>query len=381
MFKSSTKIMYLSILMFVFLVLAGTKGSCAERIDIHGFGSWAFSDTDGPNNYLMARPNRSWDYYDFALNLNAQVDEKVRVNAQLYAEGGLQYAKTQENENDTESSLDVDYAFVEYAYSDYLKIRGGKVKHPFGIYGELLKVGTVRPFFFLPTTIYGRMGIVANGYKGIGILGRKDLNSNFSISYDIYTGEVDVEVLHTWHAVEGEEIFHPMHTKDVIGGRIVIDTPIEGLSFGASGYSGMFEMEGTKAHQNVFGFQASFVRDRFGLRGEYAQTKLGTNKTIKGAYAEGDYLLTEHWQIALCYEWSKVTLELADNPLDKAPSLGKHTAFNIGLNYIVNPNLILRASTHFIKDNRFAYPDDVATSYTNLDTTTFMYLLGVNFSF
>ncbi len=375
------------VLSLVLIPFSVRAQSGIDRVEIHGFGGWAYAKTDH-NNYLMGDPDGRWDYWDFALNFNTWVTDNLRVNAQLYAEGGLMVAKTQENTSEDETSVEdetstnVDYAFVEYTFSDLLKLRAGKVKHPFGIYGEVLKAGTVRPFFFLPTTIYGRMGIVANGYKGVGVLGRFDMENGWALSYDIYGGEVDVEVLHTWHALEDEQIFHSMKTKDVIGGRLVIETPIEGLNLGASGYTGTFTMEGTKSHQNVYGFHVEYATDRFGLRSEWAQTKLGKNKKIQGLYVEGDYLLTDHWQAALCYEWSKVTLKNVDIDLSEAPSLGKHRAWDFGLNYIVTPNLLLRASYHIIKGNRFAYPDDLSsTNVGTLNDRTHMYLFGFNFSF
>lgn len=62
--------------------------------------------------------------------------------------------------------IKLDFAFGEWAFSDALKFRMGKVKCPFGIYSEVFDVGTIRPFYALPQAIYGAPGIVTKSYFG-----------------------------------------------------------------------------------------------------------------------------------------------------------------------------------------------------------------------
>ena len=67
---------------------------------------------------------------------------------------------------DGATKAELDYAFGEYKFTDALKLRAGQVKQPFGLFTELMDVGTVRPFLYLPQSLYGPTAAVAiaSGY-------------------------------------------------------------------------------------------------------------------------------------------------------------------------------------------------------------------------
>ena len=59
----------------LFILAASTSPlaaqSLSDSVQIHGFGGWAYAETDG-NGYLIGTPDGSWDNADFALNVSAQ---------------------------------------------------------------------------------------------------------------------------------------------------------------------------------------------------------------------------------------------------------------------------------------------------------------------
>ena len=81
------------------------------------------------------------------------------------------YFESDDSDANTNQDVELDYAFAEWFVSDALKIRMGRVKHPFGLYGEIFDVGTLRPFYLLPQSIYGPNGFTAKAYNGVGLTG------------------------------------------------------------------------------------------------------------------------------------------------------------------------------------------------------------------
>jgi len=205
-----------------------------EKVVVHGFGSWSYAKTDG-NNYLRrGNEDGNWNNWEFAFNISATVTDKLRLNAQLFTEA-----------NRNSENAQVDYVFAEYAFSDALKLRLGKVKHPCGIFGDVLKVGTLRTFMELPTSIY-HFGQVSDGYTGIGLVG--NLNSGrWGLDYHLYFGTVEAKVsMYNFPVIlgnifmgipigSGEPIvFNSNLVENAVGFHLVADTPVDGLSFGGS---------------------------------------------------------------------------------------------------------------------------------------------------
>jgi hypothetical protein len=114
-----------------------------------------------------------------ALALSARPVEKLRVSTLFELE-------QQEGAQKLEPALE--YAFAEWKFSEALRVRAGRVKLPFGIYTEILDVGTLRPFFTLPQGVYGPTGTVVPGYNGIGLTGRWSHGGTWALQYDVYGG-------------------------------------------------------------------------------------------------------------------------------------------------------------------------------------------------
>ena len=148
-------------LVFVVLSVFALKGFAAEvgdKVSVHGFGGWGFGLTDDLR-YLVGTSDGKSDNVQVSLNINAQLSSRLKIVTQI--------AFDETNTGEAE----LDYAFSEWTFRDELRVRAGRVKHPFGIYGEIFDVGTLRPFFLLPQSIYGPQGITAKSYDGLGLVG------------------------------------------------------------------------------------------------------------------------------------------------------------------------------------------------------------------
>ena len=145
------KIQWIRIVLVCGMLLLSAGISAAAsigRVDIHGFGGWAYGKTSNKNQYLRGDENGNYDNVNFSLNINANPYESFFV-----------YVQTGFNEEFGEKEVLLDYAFAEWRLSNLFMLRAGKVKAPFMIYTEIYDVGMLRPFYSLASGIYRQSGL------------------------------------------------------------------------------------------------------------------------------------------------------------------------------------------------------------------------------
>lgn len=375
-------------ILIIITLAALTRGAFAQSaertVEIHGFGGWAYGKTDG-HKYGLATSEGEYDNAELALNVAAKPVEKLSVVAQMRLSSG-----------DSVHQVELDYAFAEWSFNDAARVRIGRVKHPFGIYGEVFDVGTVRPFYSLPASLYGANGFTARAYNGAGITGTLPIGA-WRAQYDVYGGQIEGDfetpgLLSTSAKFFSEpSITFGYRVNDAFGGRMNISTPVEGLSFGASAYTGssvtdLSEVDAAK--RDVYAAHAEYAVDRFAIRSEAGHLKNGSDFNVDSGYIETSYRLTEHWQVAA--RWDQLEVSLPGTNLARLPvifpQLLEHREATLGLSYWFSPNMVVRGSFHRVDGNRFAFPDnspDVVKALTSgeLNRKTNMVVFGAQFSF
>lgn len=370
MAKLSRRLPHLVAALFLPPTLAAQE--LANRVDIHGFGGWSYGKTDR-NVYLSGSPEGSHQHGSFALNLIARPSRRLTIASQLF---------WQQTDEETESM--VDFAFAEWRASDALRFRAGKVKQPFGVYTEIFDVGTVRPFFALPQSLYGPTGFVAEAYQGIGLRGDAALGKGWGLAYDLYGGSLGVIESRSPIAFFSSTT-EPDHepTRDLLGARTVLATPLSGLSVGVSGYTGRRKVDdGLERHRSL-GSHLSYTSDRVWLRSELARVEDGDEEHTIARYIEGAYFINNVVQVSALVDEAHVTLEGLD--VSRAPSLARHRDRALGVNLWFSPESVIKASLHVVRGNRLAGPPDdelpALVASGGLTRTTRLVHLGVQFSF
>lgn len=367
-----------------------------DQVDIHGFGGWSYGTTDG-NTYLSGSEEGEYSNVDFYLNISAQPSEKLSISAQV---GWF---------NDPVSTdVDFDFAFAEYAFSDAAKVRVGRVKHPFGIYGELLRVGTLRPFLSLPQSIYGPFGFIGNGYNGLGVTGRFFTEGGWSFGYDVYGGQLQdtLEIQNILlfpfpgftdptYLNDGASRFEE-HLNDMVGARIDIGAPVAGLHFGLSGYTGQLDSElFADADRTILGAHVEYQGHGFLLRSEYMnfeqleKNRGGPTDVLSDSYyLEAAYRVTDHWEVAARYD--EMDQEIRDPNVPALPPFieasTQHQDLAFGLNYWFSAHFVLKTSYHLVEGLRFArsnFDDDPMGVLLggDFDDETRLFQFGAQFSF
>lgn len=334
-----------------------------RQIEIHGYGGWGFgrlTSNDSPNFFAFAHRRGDYSHSEFALNVSLPVNERVTVMAQPFWHSG-------HHANQTASG--VDYAFGEYKQSDLLRLRAGLVKQPFGLYTEIFDVGTLRPFSTLPQSVYGGTGFAGKAYGGLGLTGSLFTTRDWNLSYDAYGGGLEVTdrdaALQV--AAEGADtvgkrlaITVTKTYRNVMGGRLLLATPIDGLNVGVSGYTGTRPVGLTEPRRRVGAVSAEYTNESWSLRSELTkqtETDVLRRQAVAG-YAEAAYSITRAVQLAGLYSRLDTRLDGASAAnVANAPSLLEHEEWGAGLNYWLSDTFVIKTSYHWVDGNRLASPD------------------------
>lgn len=356
-------------------LLAAAPAGAATLADglftVSGYGGWAFGKTTA-NDYLHGSPAGRWDNATFALDVIAQPEDRLQVAAQIFFASGAQAARP--------DAVELDWAFATWRFSDAFGLRFGKVRQPFGIYGEIYDVGTLRPFLSLPQGLYGPAGFMGESYQGLGATGELPLARGWSVGYDVYLGEMV-----TPESLVAEEVANPTllvaragadevrepHELHA-GGRLALHTPVEGLAILVTAAAGN---DGHRAG----GVSLDYATDRWLLRSEGFYMQDGAAVFAWAGYVEGSRRL------------GKLELALRADASFTHPrgyrgdsSVMRHRDLAAGASYWLSSQLVLRAAVHAVDGNRFAYPTerfDAAVLAGTLDPRTLLVEAGAQFAF
>ncbi|MBI2571596.1 MAG: hypothetical protein HYV63_31690 [Candidatus Schekmanbacteria bacterium] len=348
--------------------LSGTAAAqTSEKLAFHGYGSWGYGRTDG-NAVSIGTEEGSYENLTVALSVTGQPTERLTVHMQPH------FLQTP-----TSSEIEIDYAFGEWAFSDQLRFRLGKIRHSFGNYADVYEIGTLRPFFDLPTSVYGPAGIIAPAYTGINLTGII-LPEDFELSYDLLAGHMVLEVGDGLRLAEGLDLeedgdaARKQKVRNLIGTYLRLATPLPGLAVGTAAFAGDDPYDGQR--NSTWGAFIDYGTPRITARLEIVRHEKHLKLRMNAAYAELAYKLGGHWELATRYESFEASSRLTDRTLPR--SLSEHRALALGINYWLSPNFVLRASVHRIRGNFFAFPADREAP---IEDTTRLVVLGGQFSF
>jgi hypothetical protein len=206
-------------------------GDTADEVplQVHGFVSQGALLTSD-NNYLAYTERGSLEFTEAGINFTKSFDEQLRFGIQLFARDlgpTGSYAAT------------FDWLYVDYRWKDWLGLRAGRVKLPFGLYNDTSDVDAAQPVILLPQAVYpatNRDFLLAQ--TGLELYGYRELGSAGALDYRVYAGSLYLSIP-DGNGIQINEIDVPY----IIGGRVLWETPLEGLRAGASALSG--EIDGT----------------------------------------------------------------------------------------------------------------------------------------
>lgn len=191
-------------------------------VKIHAFVSQGFIKTTG-SNYLASSKRGSVDFTEVGLNFTTNLSPDLRVGVQLFAHdlGPLgNYTPT------------FDWYYLDYRFWDWLGVRAGRTKIPFGLYNDSADVDAARVPILLPQSLYPsdhRDYLLAQ--TGAELYGNQRLGPVGQIEYRAYGGTLNLTAPPP--PLPGITIDN-VEMPYVYGGRLLWLTPLEGLTAAAS---------------------------------------------------------------------------------------------------------------------------------------------------
>jgi hypothetical protein len=191
-------------------------------LETHAFVSQGFLKSN-ENNYLTSSKRGSFEFTDVGINFTKGLTDNFRVGVQLFTHdlGPLGNYRTQ-----------FDWYYLDYRFFDWLGLRAGRTKIPFGLYNDSSDFDSARVPVLLPQSVYpvdhrdyllAQIGGEVYGNIRLGELG--------SLEYRGYGGTLDVS---TPAAPAPGITVGNLSVPYVYGGRLMWSTPIAGLQAGAS---------------------------------------------------------------------------------------------------------------------------------------------------
>ena len=173
------------IILFGCIFLERVHAIEADDIRIHGFISQGYLESN-KNNYLTNDSEEgSFQLSEMGINFSTDLTNNLHIGIQFFSRdlGDIGNNK-----------VTLDWAFGDYRWRDWLGLRVGKLKIPFGFHNETRDVDSLRTHIILPQGVYEetlRDSIL--GLQGIGIYGNLPLQSMGSLSYDFQVGTFSIE--------------------------------------------------------------------------------------------------------------------------------------------------------------------------------------------
>jgi hypothetical protein len=194
----------------------------APAIRVHGFVSeGGFVSTA---NDAIGRSSRgSLELFEAGLNVSADPVDRLRVGIQLFSRsvGNLR-----------DDAPRIDWAYLDYRWRDWLGMRAGVIKMPFGLYNEYVDIDAARLPILLPQSVYPlRNRDALLSHTGVSLYGVAPLGTAGELEYQGWLGILTVprEALDINGATLDE-----VDSKYVTGGQVFWHPPVEGLRIGAT---------------------------------------------------------------------------------------------------------------------------------------------------
>lgn len=193
-----------------------------SAIEVHGFVSQGAIKTTA-NNFLAKSERGSVDFTEVGLNFTSQLTDRLRVGVQLFS----RHLGSVGNYN-----IKADWFYLDYRWRDWLGLRAGRVKLPFGLYNDTSDIDSARVPVLLPQAVYpmsNRDFLLAQ--TGFELYGYVNLHGAGALDYRLYGGTIFLDLPAQPPAVIR---FTSLEAPYVVGGRLMWELPVEGLRIGGS---------------------------------------------------------------------------------------------------------------------------------------------------
>jgi hypothetical protein len=347
-----------------------------RTVQVHSFASQGFA-LSNVNNYLtMDTSNGSFALTDFGFNASTAITDKFRVGAQLYDYNLGRLGKY---------VPELDWAYGDYRFTDWLGIRGGKVKTVQGLSHDVQDMEFLNTWALMPQSVYPldtRGDTIA--HIGGDLYGTVAVKKLGSFSYTLFGGLrpndpnggylYGVDTMSHVPDPKGGFMYITGQTKDVTyyggpvyGADLRWTTPVKGLLLGASYMVQDITTTGhytkpivvayklTTVKDNATNFYAEYLFGNLRFAGEYrSEPKIVQLNQPSGVLVQG-FQDSRSGYVSLSYRFFK-WLELGtyqsryvDNwPVNHGDPRNHIFDQTITVRFDINRNVDFKLEEHFI---------------------------------
>jgi hypothetical protein len=264
-------------------------------LEIHGFVSQGFIKST-EHNYLVPSERGSFEFTEVGINFTKQLTDDLRVGMQLFAHdlGTLGNYQPQ-----------FDWYYLDYRLWDWLGIRVGRTKMPFGLFNEVNDIDAARVPILLPGAVYtaiDREALLAQ--TGVELYGRVSLDLAGALEYRAYTGTLFLASENTGAA------FTNLHVPYMFGGRAVWFTPLDGLEIGGSVQRYRYQMDFLLTPEQRGRLEAAML------------LPAGSTEPVRLRQAEWRWIASLQYQLQdlfVAAEYTRVTADTETDPFIGSP--------------------------------------------------------------
>lgn len=154
-------------------------------VEIHGFISQGYLKSNTYNYLAHDSKQGSFQFNEMGINFSKQVTDNLRIGVQLF---------TRDLGDVANNKVTLDWAYGDYRLKDWLGIRAGKIKIPYGLYNETRDMDMLRTCIILPQGIYNdllRDTLIA--IQGAGAYGIIPMHKAGSLEYQAMAGVINLD--------------------------------------------------------------------------------------------------------------------------------------------------------------------------------------------
>lgn len=200
----------------------------SDNLEIHGFISQGFLKSDRNNFYAQTEDGTS-QFNEFGINFRTELTDRLSAGLQLFSRDLGQIGN---------NNIEIDWAYGDYRWKDWLGVRAGLIKLPWGFYNETRDLDMLRTSIFLPSSLYAEeVRDAYNAMQGIDVYGSMYLESLGSINYQFVYGEQTIDPnsgMARSLGVDPIVEFSGIEVDDILGGSLEWNTPLDGLRLGGA---------------------------------------------------------------------------------------------------------------------------------------------------